>query len=213
MLLSTHYRRPIEFNDEVLTAARKGLSVFHRLIERVDRVKPAPAPAPAPTTQAAHGEKEPDMDRMAAGLFESEHAHFARAILNFKMKFLEMMDDDFNTAGAIAVLHEMAGQINSFIQQTDLEAKKHPDTIAAAAAAVQSLKNLGGILGLFRQPIQRPSQKDAGLTDQLMKLLIQLRQDARASKNFALGDAIRKGLTDIGITLEDRPDGTEWRKE
>ena len=45
-----------------------------------------------------------------------------------------------------------------------------------------------------------------------MKLLIQVRADARKAKNFAIADAVRKGLTDIGITLEDRPDGTIWRK-
>ena len=45
-----------------------------------------------------------------------------------------------------------------------------------------------------------------------MKLLIHLRNEARKNKNFALADAIRKGLTEIGVTLEDRPDGTIWRK-
>jgi cysteinyl-tRNA synthetase len=205
MLLCTHYSRPIEFTDDVLSAARKGLSVFHRLFERIERLR-AVAPLPA-------GEKEPDMDRVAAGLFESEHAHIARAILNFKMKFLEMMDDDFNTAGAIAVLHEMAGEINAFVQANEVENRKQPDAIAAAAAGTQSVRNLGGILGLFRQPAPRSAQKDTGLTEQLMKLLIQLRQDARVGKNFALADAIRKGLAEIGVSLEDRPDGTEWRKE
>ena len=48
--------------------------------------------------------------------------------------------------------------------------------------------------------------------DQVMTLMIQLRKDARTSKNFALADAIRDGLTKIGVTLEDRPDGTGWRK-
>jgi cysteinyl-tRNA synthetase len=45
-----------------------------------------------------------------------------------------------------------------------------------------------------------------------MELLIRLRQEAREGKNFALADGIRKGLADIGVTLEDRPDGTIWRR-
>jgi cysteinyl-tRNA synthetase len=207
MLLTTHYRRPIEFTDEVLAAARKGLMVFPRLFERIERLRPQLPPTQPPPA------KEPDMEQMSGALLDTEHAQFTRSILGFKMKFLEMMDDDFNSAGAIAVLHEMAGEINSLIQRKDLEAKKDPETAGAVAAAAQSLKNLGMVLGLFRMPMTNVAPKDTGLTDQLMKLIIQLRQTSRESKNFAMADAIRKGLTDIGITLEDRPGGTEWRKE
>ena len=60
--------------------------------------------------------------------------------------------------------------------------------------------------------VAAPDQ-NAALTEDLMKLLIQLRQDARASKNFAMADAVRDGLTKLGITLEDRSDGTGWRKQ
>src|SRR5207248_8239093 len=95
LLLSTHYRRPIEFNDEVIASARKGLSVFPRLLERIGRLTGEPL-----------GDEVQDMDRFANNILDGEHDPFARAVLNFKMKFLEMMDDDFNTAGAIAVMHE-----------------------------------------------------------------------------------------------------------
>jgi cysteinyl-tRNA synthetase len=69
------------------------------------------------------------------------------------------------------------------------------------------------VLGLFRsRPVPAsPSQQD-NTADRLMGLIIRLRNDARAAKNFALGDAIRQGLTEIGITLEDRPEGTLWRR-
>jgi len=80
-------------------------------------------------------------------------------------------------------------------------------------AAAMTLRNIGGILGLFRQKAARPEPKENGLTDQLMKLFIQLRADARQQKNFAVADGIRKGLAELGITLEDRPDGTIWRRE
>ena len=67
------------------------------------------------------------------------------------------------------------------------------------------------LLGLFR--VQAAAVSDSSeLTDDLMKLIIQLRKSAREQKNFALADAIRKGLTEIGVTLEDRADGTLWRK-
>ena len=57
------------------------------------------------------------------------------------------------------------------------------------------------------------NKQEPTLADDLMKLLIKLRQEARQSKNFAMADAIRNGLTEIGVTLEDRPEGTMWRKD
>src|SRR5262249_55912960 len=150
----------------------------------------------------------------AAALMESEHGHFLRDVLNLKIKFLEMMDDDFNTAGAIAVLHELAGEVNSFIERYDLEKTKTEDLLTAAAAATVTLRKLGGILNLFRGSANGAAKKkDDSLTEQLMQMMIQLRADARKGKNFALADGIRDGLTKIGVTLEDRPDGTVWRKE
>jgi cysteinyl-tRNA synthetase len=201
LLLSTHYRRPIEFTEEVLVNARKGLSVFGRLSERVTRLTGQPM-----------GDDQPDMDRHANNLLETEYGPFARAILNFKMKLLEMMDDDFNTAGAIAVMHEIAGEINSFIERHNIEHNKQPELIAAVAAAAQSLRKMGLMLGLFRPGFSKAEVRDTGLADQLMKLLIELRATSRKEKNFAMADAIRKGLDQLGITLEDRAEETIWRK-
>jgi cysteinyl-tRNA synthetase len=202
LVLSTHYRRPIEFNDEVIVNARKGLGVFARLFERIQRL-----------TGAAPADDQQDMDRFANTILDTDYGPFARAVLNFRMKFLEMMDDDFNTAGAIAVMHELAGEINAFIERHAVEQKKQPELVQAAAAAAQSLRKLGLVLGLFRPGYARAEAKDNGLTDQLMKLLIEIRATARQEKNFALADQVRKGLAEIGVTLEDRPDGTMWRKE
>ena len=75
-------------------------------------------------------------------------------------------------------------------------------------------RELTATLGLFRKPVAAKSSPDDGLTSSLMELLIQLRAEARKSKNFALADQIRKSLTEIGVVLEDRADGTGWsRKE
>jgi cysteinyl-tRNA synthetase len=124
-----------------------------------------------------------------------------------------MMDDDFNTAGAIAVLHEMAGSINSFLEQNQTEKEKQPDVMLAAAASAQTVRRLGQILGLFRSEMQGPRAKEPGTVDQLMALIIQVRNEARKSKQFALADMVRDGLKKVGIVLEDRPDGTGWRRE
>ena len=113
LLLSTHYRSPIDFADEVIVAAKKGLAVFARLFARVERLAPAPSDALT------------DMDHAAQELIEHENlAPFVHQTLAFKLKFMEMMDDDFNMAGAISVLHKLAGLINAFIEQNSLEKKK-----------------------------------------------------------------------------------------
>ncbi len=204
LLLSTHYRRPIEFNEEVLASARKGLSVFPRLIERIERMLAAPLP-----------EDTPDMDRVAGTLLETDLGHFAKAVLAHKIRFLEMMDDDFNTAGAIAVMHELAGEINGFIEHSGLERDRNNEQgRSAIVAATATLRGLGRVLGILRKEAHKPAAPGrTELAGQLMALLIQLRADARKDKNFAMADSIRKGLIEIGVTLEDRPEGTIWRKE
>jgi cysteinyl-tRNA synthetase len=201
LLLSSHYRSPIEFSEDALAACRKGVATFDRLFERVERLTGKPMT-----------EKADDMDRSASTLLESEHAPFAKAALGLKMKFMETMDDDFNTAGGIGVLHELANEVNSFIERNEVERARQPELIAGVGAAAHTLKNLGMVLGLFLRPTRPAGGADQGLLDQVMNLLIDLRKEARQSKNFPMADRIRNGLTEIGITLEDRADGTGWRK-
>jgi cysteinyl-tRNA synthetase len=208
LLLSSHYRSPIDFSEEVLASARKGLAAFERLFERIERITGRPMT-----------EKADDMDRGASELLESEeHAPFAKAILALKMKFLETMDDDFNTGGGIGVLHEIANEVNAFVERHDVEKKKPAPLVAATSAAAHTLRNLGTVLGLFGQGPRAAksgggdARGETSTLNQVMDLMIKLRQEARAGKNFALADRIREGLSSIGITLEDRPDGTGWRK-
>jgi cysteinyl-tRNA synthetase len=154
------------------------------------------------------------MEQVSSDLLAGEHEQFVRAVLRFKMKFLEMMDDDFNTAGAIAVMHELASETNGLIERTRVEKEKQPDAIQAAAAATQTLKSLGQLLGLFRvKPKTTGAAEEPGVADHLMQLIISLRATARQKKDFATADAIRDGLGKLGITLEDRADGTIWRKD
>lgn len=205
LLLSTHYRRPIEFSDEALLEAKKGLSAFHRLFERLDRLG----------VEKIDPAEQKDMEQHSTSMLQGEHEHFARDVLNFKMKFLEMMDDDFNTAGAIGVMHQLASDINRFVDLSGIEKEKHPEIVKHVAAAGLTLRRLGQVLGLFRKlpaAVAEPAKEGGELLDKAMALLIQLRNDARKQKNFALADGIRDGLAKIGVQLDDRPDGTGWRK-
>jgi cysteinyl-tRNA synthetase len=148
------------------------------------------------------------------------------------------MDDDFNTGGAIGELFELARLINKHCDDHDLEGKgkSNAPALATLRQMLTTLRELTNILGIFisppASPLQRPgddlvsklvpllqelvatagSSSSAANADELMKLLIQLRADARKKKDFATADKIRKRLSDLGITLEDRPGGTEWTK-
>lgn len=120
-------------------------------------------------------------------------------------RFAEAMDDDFNTAGAIAVLHAVANEINQHRRDGREEDAKH-------SAAI--LVRLGGVLGLLQQDPEAFFQADTGgeLSADDIEALIQARADARKAKNFAEADRIRDELLGKGIILDDSREGTTWRK-
>jgi cysteinyl-tRNA synthetase len=125
------------------------------------------------------------------------------------------MDDDFNTGGAIGDLFELVRALNKYVDDEKLEtaAKSDSQKVAALQRGAATLKELGNVLGLFRTPREEPAAGGGDeLVGQLMQLLIEARADARKAKNFAMADKIRNSLTALGITLEDRPDGTEWTR-
>ncbi len=195
LILSTHYRSPIDFSDAEVAAKTKALSTFHRLFERIERI----------TGRSAYGDLPTLEETPAAGL-----EGFVEEIGGFRERFVQAMDDDFNTAAAIAVLFELAARINRFIDENKVESAPQDTTCAAALGAGRSLVELGRLLGLFLTP---PAQRGAGdqTLDAVMGVLIDIRQHCRQSRDFATADLIRDKLGDVGITLVDRPGGTEWQ--
>lgn len=131
----------------------------------------------------------------AADVPESEHDE----------RFAEAMDDDFNTAGAIAVLHAVANEINQHRRDG-----REDDAKQSAAILVR----LGGVLGLLQQDPEAFFQADTGgeLSAEDIEAMIQARADARKAKNFAEADRIRDELLEKGIILDDSREGTTWRK-
>jgi cysteinyl-tRNA synthetase len=200
-ILSTHYRRPIDFSDEALDNAVKSLATFHRLFERIGRIANASVYQADLRLEGLAGDAQAEVDR-----------DFARQALAFKLAFLERMDDDFNTAAAIATLHELATLVNRYADEQQIEVKPRPEAVQFALAGAVMIVELGRLLGLFIRP---PTKKQPGdeLLGKLVQLLIDIRAEARSAKNYAMGDRIRDGLAALGIKLEDRPDGTGWTKE
>ncbi|WP_372964573.1 cysteine--tRNA ligase [Marinobacter sp.] len=120
-------------------------------------------------------------------------------------RFAEVMDDDFNTAGAIAVLHAVANDINHYRREGN-------DEEAAKSAAV--LVRLGDVLGLLQQDPEAFFQSDTGseLCAEDIEAMIQARADARKARDFAESDRIRDELLEKGIILDDGREGTTWRR-
>jgi cysteinyl-tRNA synthetase len=195
-LLATHYRRPIDYSEERLVETQRGLDNFHRFFERFERI----------TKSSFHALRAPGQ----RGLFEGREGFLAE-VAGYRQAFLDCMDDDFNTGGAIGVLFELLTSLNRFADTQHLESTHSAAALADFRQGAAVLKELTQILGLFLAPPARPARTDDTLVNGLVQLLIDLRNQARKSKNFGLGDQIRKRLADIGVTLEDRPGGTGWR--
>ncbi len=124
------------------------------------------------------------------------------------------MDDDFNTGGALGELFEIAHALNRFAHEPGLEpGRTRPDRLEEYRAGMVVLRELSGILGLFLRPAATPPEPAGALTEDLLGLLVDLRNRLRKEKNFALADEIRNRLAELGVTIEDRPDGSRWRIE
>jgi cysteinyl-tRNA synthetase len=200
-LLSTHYRRPIDFSEERIGEVGAGMETFYRYFKRYQRITGGDFYQLAFPARREEGEIPQGSDPLPA------------AVAEHRAKFLEDMDDDFNTGGAIGVLFELVRRLNKYADDEKLEDKKQqtPEKIAAIQQGTKTLRELGATLGLFRKPPrQQAPTGDNTLSQKLLKLLIDLRAEARKAKNFALADRIRNGLVEIGVVLEDRPGGTEW---
>ena len=132
--------------------------------------------------------------------------------MGYRDKFLQAMDDDFNTGGAIAELFELARRINKYCDDAGLESgdAPSPESLDLLTQLMTTLRELTSVLGLFCSPPAMPAAGTSELTGELMQLLIALRSTARAAKDFATADKIRDALSALGIQLEDRGGGTEW---
>jgi cysteinyl-tRNA synthetase len=196
LLLSNHYRRPIYFSEERLEEIAASLETFYRYFKRYERVT---------------GGSFYDLDASAAAIPAGGDTTLAE-IARLREHFLEAMDDDFNTGAAIGDLFDLVRALNKYVDSHSLETVDTPP--AAQLATLQQgsrvLRELSSILGIFRQPVGDGGGADEGLASELIELLIKLRADARVNKDYQLGDRIRDDLQALGVTLEDRADGTEW---
>lgn len=173
LLISSHYRSPINFSTEILEQAKNSLN---RLYNCVDNLKFK-------------------LDNLADGdITEAQK----KALESRKQEFIDAMDDDLNSADGIAAVFNLAKDINIELNNDDA-------TKGYAKQAYELFTELAGVLGLLY------SKKDEML-DSDIEALIEERNEARKSRNFARADEIRDMLKSMNIILEDTNDGVKWHK-
>jgi len=199
LLLSTHYRSPIHFGEEPLGESARAMEAFERLFTRYQRIAGKSFYA------------LPCRDRRAGDAAVGSTGDEVKAL---REKFLAAMDDDFNTAIGMATLFDFVRVANKFIDQQGLEKKASAEALATLDAMMLVLRELTGTLGIFlKEPQAKAGGADEGLVAKLMELVIEIRARARAGKDFATADLVRNKLTEAGVVLEDRADGTLWTRK
>jgi cysteinyl-tRNA synthetase len=123
---------------------------------------------------------------------------------NQRERFTDAMDDDFNSPVALAVLFDLTTEVNKLLNS---DIKLSRGTLEAIDGTYQSLG--GRVLGIV--PDQFRQEANLELVDGLVKMLIEMRTQARAAHDFERADEVRDRLMALGVALEDRPDGTTWR--
>jgi len=198
-LLSTHYRSPIDFSDVNLKDARAGLDRFYTMKEGIKNFlvgKKAPLVKPEEVV-------------------ESADKSLYMKIVNLPTAFEEAMDDDFNTALAIGIIYDVVREVNKFI--ADLSQKNEQGAYIILSAAKESFDNVSQTLGIFlRDPEEwfqeaRLGEHKVTLSVEQIEEYIHIRNEARARKDWAEADRVRKVLDDAGVTLFDRAGGTVWK--
>jgi cysteinyl-tRNA synthetase len=171
MVLNSSYRNPLTFGEDVVAQAEKALERL-RLTLR-----------PATDGQVNQGEVVENLQKQMEAT---------------RQGFMDCMDDDFNTAGALGNLFELVRVINQ---------AKDAGVSAEIVAGGQSL--LRELMGVFGLRAERPTQ--GGEATPFIALLIELRRELRQQKLWALSDEVRNRLSELGVLLEDSKDGTTWR--
>ena len=174
MMIQAHYRMPLNYTLTVIESAKASLERMYTCRDNLDfAIENAPA-------ENMGGEEE-----------------FLAMLAEKKQAFITAMDDDLNTADAVAVIFDLVREINTFISA--------PHAKSALEAAAELFDALTGVLGILY------NRKKESLEEEVEQL-IAARQAARKERNWAEADRIRDELKAMGIVLEDTPQGVKWKK-
>ena len=174
-MLNAHYRSPLNFSAELMDSAKNSLD---RILNAFEKLR--------------------DFEKKASGenMTEAERVDFHEIILS-KQKFEASMDDDFNTADAIAAVFEIVRVSNSTVNEDS--------TLSYIKHILSVLSKLCDVLGI------KTKRKEVILDEDIEKLILS-RTEARKNKDFKRADEIRNELLEMGIVLEDTREGVKWKR-
>lgn len=175
LMLSAHYRTQLNYSPELLESDRSALERLYNSIYNLENLL-----------------KNTNVDKL-----KDEEKVYLDNLNSYRDKYIEKMEDDFNTADAISVIFDLVRDINSNL---DIESSKE-----IIETSLNLIRELGKPLGILQKSTK------INLEEEIEKL-IQERQKARKEKNFALSDKIRDDLKAKGIILLDTPEGVRWKK-
>ncbi len=173
-MLSAHYRSPLNFSADLMEAAKNGLERIRTAVDNLDHLA-----------------------ETAGDTSSLDESGIEREVKSYINKFEEAMDDDFNTADAIAAIFELVKYAN-----TNITSDNSKKVISRVNDSIVKLCDVCGII----------ARSEKEILAQDIEKLIQERQEARKSKNFARADQIRDELLAQGIILEDTREGVKWKK-
>lgn len=180
-VLSSHYRKPIDFSEDELNQAKAAVERIEnslmRVLEKLD-------------------ERDSIGDPLAV---ES----LVKALEESKSKFVAAMDEDFNTSQGIGAIFELIKEMNKFMDGTFLDAEGREVLTAASDFIKEAIIEVLGV-------DIKVEKKVGNMTSELVDFILEIRQNARVERNWALSDKIRDRLGDMGVKIKDGKDKTTW---
>ncbi|EJT6502189.1 cysteine--tRNA ligase [Clostridium perfringens] len=174
LMLSAHYRQQLNFSEDLLESAKASVERIYNAIGNLENL----------------------IDEVSREEMNEEEKAYLESLNKYKEKYIEKMDDDFNTADAITAIFDLIKDTNTNIT---IDSSKE-----LAQKALELIRELGAPLGMFQKSTK-------GNLEEEIEALIAKRQQARKDRDFALADKIRDELKDRGIILEDTPQGVRWK--
>jgi len=187
-ILSTHYRKPINFSFENMEDTKKALQNIVKSMNKFENI-----------VEKYKNEKIENV----------KNSEFSQKIEEFDKKFEEAMNEDMNTPQALATIFDQIRETNKFISTNEnefstiyYEIKKSYDSLK------EKIENVFGIAIEVENAVKEEEGENMELTKKLIELLIKLRSEARSEKNFKLSDEIRDELKKLGVEIKDNKDGS-----
>jgi len=176
--VSTHYRRPLNFTWENMENAQNTVNRLENTLDLIENAMRGP---------------DVNLD------YREREEKLLNTVRAEKQRFIEAMDDDFDTPVALGHLHAVNGAVNEYLTE--------PANKGVLREAADAYRELLGVLGLF----EKRSVAGDEVTERLITLITELREEQRMEKNYAFADLIRDRLAEAGVEIQDTADGTTWK--